>query len=97
MKLCKYENSRNFVHVFCSCIIERLLNWHHAGTRYQALCTKQQTAVAFNIITVFVMLHRLAKGEIVVVFFRLMSNCFHANVVIVHSTSFQMDYFVALF
>ena len=24
------------------------LNWHHADTRYQALCTKEQTAAAFN-------------------------------------------------
>ena len=40
-------------------------------------------------------LHRLAKGAIVV-FFRSMSNCFHANVVIVDNTSFKVDYFIAL-
>ena len=40
-----------------------------------------------------IMLHRLAKGANVVLFyfFRSMSNCFHANVVIVVSTSFQED------
>ena len=32
-----YENSRNFVHVFCSCIMERLLHWHHARTLSSSL------------------------------------------------------------
>ena len=47
-----------------------------------------------SIITVSIMLHRLAKGATVVFlfFFRSMNNCFHANVVIVDSTSFQVDY-----
>ena len=77
-------------------MIDRLLNWHHAGTRYQALCTKYQTAVAFNNYCVY-NAASVGRRRDCCFFFRSLSNCFHANVVIIGSTSFQVEDFIALF